>query len=110
MIIQILLSTALLAVLVYAVSQRRRAYGISVGMAALACLGIIMVWAPELSNEIAGFVGVGRGADLVLYCFVVLMLAAVLNIHLRLRSDAETITALARAIALQTVSEPEENK
>ena len=110
MIIQIVLSAALLAIIAYALSQRRKAFGISVAMAFIAAVGLVMVWAPELSNDIAHAMGVGRGADLVLYCFVVLMMAAVLNLHLRLRSDRETITELARAIAILTARVPEKDE
>ena len=43
-----------------------------------------------------------HGADLVLYCFVLITFAAIFNLHLRLRAAQETTTALARALAVAT--------
>ncbi|MFD2646380.1 DUF2304 family protein [Devosia albogilva] len=102
MIIQLLLCVALALIFIYAVSQRRRAFLPALSMAAVALAGGVLVLLPQLANDIAHVVGVGRGADLVLYCLAVLTLAAVLNIHLRLRSDREVVTELARRLAIQS--------
>lgn len=106
MIIQAILVCALAAVLLYAVSQRRRSFSVAIAMAFVALAGTALVLAPETANLAANLVGVGRGADLILYCFIVLMLGAVFNIHLRLRAERETITELARAIAIISASRP----
>ncbi len=44
--------------------------------------------------------GVGRGVDLVLYIWVCITLIVLLNLHLKLRTQMELITVLARTIAL----------
>ncbi len=102
MIVQFALILALFSIVAYAISQRNRAFIPAVSMAAVALIGIIFVLFPNLANRIAHMAGVGRGADLVLYCLAVLTLAAVLNIHLRLRADRDVLTQLARRFALQT--------
>ncbi len=106
MIIQIALLAALAAVFFYALSQRRRSSSVSVVMALVTLVGGLLVLAPGIANEAAHAVGVGRGADLILYCFIVLMLGAVFNIHLRLRAEREATTELARAIALLSAQRP----
>lgn len=107
MIIQTLLLASLGLIFIYAVMQKKRSAVVSVAIATLSVLGGILVVAPELANSSARFIGVGRGADLILYCFVVISIAAIFNIHLRLRKDHEVLTALAREFALQGAKEPE---
>lgn len=106
MIIKLFLIGALGGVLLYAISQHRRAVLPAFIMAGMSLIGAVFVLYPELANKLARLVGVGRGADLILYCFVVLTLAAILNIHLRLRAERETLTELARAMAIRTATEP----
>jgi len=110
MIIQFLLSSILLGVFAYALSQRRRSVPISVAIMAISLGGIVLVLFPEVTTRVAHAVGVGRGADLVFYCFILITLAAIFNIHLRLRATTETITELARAWALATASCPDDAK
>ena len=49
---------------------------------------------------LADLVGVGRGADLILYLWVLISLLILFNLHLKLRSQMELITELAREVAL----------
>lgn len=106
MIIQVLLLGALTFVFLYALSQRRRSFSVSIAMALIALMGGGLVLAPDIANLLAHLIGVGRGADLILYCFIVLMLGTVFNIHLRLRAERETTTELARAIAVLSATRP----
>ena len=62
------------------------------------------VWAvlrPDDVTAVAQFVGVGRGADLLLYLTVVAFVFVVLNVYLRFRDLGERFTDLARAMALR---------
>ena len=45
--------------------------------------GAFFVWAPEQTTVISRAVGVGRGADLVLYLWVVISLALMLVLYLK---------------------------
>ena len=110
MMIQFLLTVILLGVFIYAMSQRRRSAPVSALIMAVSIVGIVLVLFPELTNRAAHAVGVGRGADLVFYCFILITLGAVFNIHLRLRAASETATELARALALVTAHRPEPAK
>ena len=102
MIIQALLLPVLAAMLFYAITQRRRSGLLSGAMMAITLAGGVFVLFPGLTHAIAHAVGVGRGADLVTYCFILVTLFAIFNLHLRLRASADLITELARAIALST--------
>ena len=61
---------------------------------------------PSLTAHLARFVGVGRGADLLLYTLVIAFLAQVLSSFRRDARRERQITHLARRIALDTAPDP----
>ena len=67
---------------------------------AVSLLGFYFVWIPSHATRVAELFGIGRGADLVLYLWVCISLIVLLNLHLKLRTQHELLTALARSIAL----------
>jgi hypothetical protein len=99
--IQILLSLALVGCAWYGYAQRSNARFVSGGIALVSAMGLYFVWLPEQATTVARYVGVGRGADLVLYVWVVLSMAIGLNLHLKLNAQLRVITDLARHVALQ---------
>lgn len=62
---------------------------------------ITAVLAPDAVTRLAKLVGVGRGADLVLYALVVVVLALAVGVHQRLVRMEERISALVREIAIR---------
>jgi len=101
-------ATAMLALLVlYAFGQRRRSGPLSYGIMLAATAGVVLVIFPSLSTTIANAVGVGRGTDLILYVFMLIVFATIANLHLRMRAQAEVVTLLAREIALATARRPQ---
>lgn len=55
---------------------------------------------PGLTSGIARFLGIGRGADLVLYSAVIVMLVGFWMVYIRLHRMRSVITALVREMAL----------
>ena len=106
MIIQVVLILMLVLVMAYALTQRRFALHISAAILFTGLFGVALVVTPDIANSVAHYAGVGRGADLIFYIFIVLTLAVVLNIHLRLRSDKEALTELARRLAILSAKKP----
>jgi small membrane protein len=100
MIAQLILSTLLAGILLYAWSEYRRSPAVALLAVFVATAGLYFVWVPEHSTALAELVGIGRGVDLILYIWVCLSLIVVLNLHLKLRTQMELITTLARKIAL----------
>jgi hypothetical protein len=100
MIIQLLLMAGLLVALFYAFLQRRKARFVSVLIASVSLVGIYFVLQPEQASRVAHFVGVGRGADLIVYLWIVLTLIVCLNLQLKILRLQENLTALARRIAI----------
>jgi hypothetical protein len=62
--------------------------------------GLYFVWFAAHSTQLAALVGIGRGADLILYLWVCISLILLLNLHLKLRTHMELLTILARKASL----------
>jgi hypothetical protein len=103
MIAQIMLSLLLCSVLVYAWAEYRRSPVVAVMSFVVTLAGLYFVWVPSHSTRLAEFAGVGRGVDLILYTWVGISLIVLLNLHLKLRTQLELITVLARTIALSNI-------
>lgn len=70
-------------------------------------LGVLMVMLPDLSNAMAHFLGVGRGADLLTYLGLSGLAFLWLLMYSRLRTLDERMTVLARALAMNTARTPD---
>lgn len=60
----------------------------------------ILIFWPELASRVASFVGVGRGADLVVYAAVIVLFVLIFNIHVFLDRLERKLTQLVRHEAL----------
>jgi hypothetical protein len=81
-----------------------------IGLIALAILMIIAVIFPNTTNDVAHVVGVGRGADLLLYLTVVAFILYVLHSYLEMKDQSITIVKLARKIAIIEANNKYKNK
>ena len=62
--------------------------------------GFVAVLFPNYTNEVASYLGIGRGADLLLYAFVVFSLFYVVHQYRRQLWQEKVTTDLARALTL----------
>ena len=62
--------------------------------------GVAIVW-PGVTRVVANALGIGRGADLVLYCAVVVMMVGFLMVYVRLRHLRQELTLLVRHLAIR---------
>jgi hypothetical protein len=103
MIIQYALIALMLSVLVHFLANRNstgvRAWK-RVALLILVALGVLAVLNPEASNRLAHLVGVGRGADMLLYLTVVAFVFVSLNVYLKFRDLESRLTEVGRAVAL----------
>lgn len=70
---------------------------------AVIVLGLAMVFSvlfPGITTNVAHFFGIGRGADLLLYAFVLAFIMYVLNAYVRSQKDRDMMIRLARRIAI----------
>jgi small membrane protein len=75
--------------------------GKKLGLAAFAVLCLVSVADPDITNWLARSVGVGRGADLLLYVTVVAFLFVSVNTYLKFKDHDARLTSLARSVAIE---------
>jgi len=90
----------LIGVVVYATNEWRRSPVVALLSIIAGVAGLYFTCVPDHATQVAIWAGVGRGVDLVLYIWVCISLIVLLNLHLKLRSQMELVTVLARTIAL----------
>lgn len=104
MIIKVLLVLSIVVVALVLMrdegSARRLALGRLATLGFVAC-GVAAVLAPDLVTQLANAVGVGRGADLLLYALVVAFLFSSVAQRRRMRALDERIAQLTRELALR---------
>jgi hypothetical protein len=103
MIIQYALIGLMSGVLLYFLSNRNsmrvRAWK-RIALVALIAVGIIAVLSPESTNQVAHVLGIGRGADLLLYLTVVAFVFVSLNVYLKFRDLEHDLAQIARSVAI----------
>jgi hypothetical protein len=73
-----------------------------------------LVWAgtalivafPDTTSFLAHLLGIGRGADLIMYASLLIAFYLIFRIHLALDRLEQEVTAIVRAIALERLTEP----
>ncbi|MGI4896917.1 MAG: DUF2304 domain-containing protein [Janthinobacterium lividum] len=109
--IQVLLIVVVLvvgAVLVRSTAGARHQAVRRLLLAAFVALAVASILVPGAVTEVANSVGVGRGTDLLLYGLVIAFLGFVVSSYRRSRHLEETITQLARRLALDEAPTPEQ--
>lgn len=98
--IQIILSVGilLLTVIVFIKIPNRRY--LKLLFLALACVGLIIIYFPDFSTKVANVLGVGRGADLIMYLGFINILTLNLLLYIKYRALKGKFTELTREIAI----------
>jgi len=63
-----------------------------------------VVWVPQFATEVANYLGVGRGADLVLYISAATLFYAVFRLTVRIEKIERDITKIVKKIAIEDVN------
>ncbi len=66
--------------------------------------GVAIAW-PNVTTKVAHLLGIRRGADLVLYCAVVVMLVGFLMVFVRLRRLQRELTLIVRHLAIRNATD-----
>lgn len=102
----VLIQILLIAVVIVVVARLFRSRGARaqairrLGLVLFAAFAVVSILFPEVWNQIAHVVGVGRGTDMVLYALVVAFLSFTVTTYLRFRELETRYTKLARRLAL----------
>lgn len=101
---QVVLIVAVAGIFLYFVSRRhnvRMQAGKRIAFFLFLALNVYAVLFPEHTTVLAHLLGIGRGADLLLYLLVVAFVFGMLNTYLRFRGTTQQITQLARTLAIR---------
>ncbi len=96
---QIILIAALILFVVY-IYRLRTIFLDRIIYLLCALVGIFLVIDPPLTTEIANWLGIGRGADLLFYLFIIASLFYAVETRSRLRRMERQITRLVRQVAI----------
>ena len=100
MMIQFFLSLLLAATAVLVAIQRTTSRLLRATVLFVIAFGAFLIWFPGVTDRFAELFGVSRGADLVLYLWVVITLALIVFLYLKLATLSRRLTRLTRAVAL----------
>lgn len=101
MIAQIALTAGVCLALIYTFIQRTTRSGVRYFLYGILALGLYFIWIPGHATAFAHVFGIGRGADLVTYFWIVFSLIVIVILHLKIRLLHEQLTELARSVAIQ---------
>jgi small membrane protein len=100
MMIQLVLSALLLPLALFVALQRATSRLLRLIALAMMATGLYLVWQPEQANWLARGLGVGRGADVILYLWTVITVSVIFMLYLKIAQMNRVLTELARRIAL----------
>lgn len=100
MIIRILLLTGLAAIGWFVFLRRNKLPFHIVMVFGLLAAGAVAVVMPETTQQVAEFVGVGRGADLVMYVSIVAILFVLIRYYAKFVELQRDVTQLTRELAI----------
>lgn len=96
----ILLLPLLVLILLYLPQLRNRTF-YRLTLIGISAIGILFVLFPSVTDRLAHFVGVGRGADLITYLFIIFFFIAGIAFYSKVRKLEEQQTELVRRVALR---------
>jgi len=95
-----ILSIALLILFFYGLSQKSKTRRVGFLICVMSATGLFFVWFPDFATYFANKVGVGRGADLIFYVFIILSLFVAFSFYIRLDKINDSLTIIVRNEAL----------
>jgi hypothetical protein len=106
-IIQVLLTLGIALIAVYMYIRLRSTLFDVILILLFFGAGIFFVLFPETTNDIALWMGVSKGANLLLYSSILFLLFLILKLYARLRRIEQQFTELVRSKSLEEAKELE---
>lgn len=103
--IKILLITGIAFIAVYFFVRLRNSLFDLILLLLLIATAIIFIVFPDLTNRIAHYLGVGRGADLVFYISIIIFWYVVLKLYARIRKLEQMVTGIIRKDAIDNAEQ-----
>jgi len=98
--IQLLLITTILLLALVVVRYMRAPRRARLIVLCVLGTGAYLVWQPDHANLVAHLLGVGRGADLLLYLWIILTFSVILLLYLKIVEMNQMLTEVARRLTL----------
>jgi small membrane protein len=102
--IKVLLITGVAFIAVYFFIRLRNSLFDLLLLLTLIAAAIVFIIFPDITNDIAHRLGVGRGADLVFYTSILIFWFVILKLYARIRRMEQMMTKLVRKDALDDAS------
>ncbi|NDC37547.1 MAG: DUF2304 domain-containing protein [Proteobacteria bacterium] len=109
MIAEIVLSIFAVAFLAYHLASSSRPAYLSLAVWAITVLALLTIWIPDFSTTLAHWMGIGRGADMIIYLWMAVSLLLFLFVRISLFRLEEKLTQLTRRIALASPLSPDKS-
>lgn len=106
--IQLLLITGVIFILLYFMQRLQKAVMTVVLLVLFGSTAIFFILKPELTNELAHQIGVGRGADLIFYCSILFFWYIILRLYTRVRKLENMLTELLRKQSINNAVAPDQ--
>src|SRR3989344_9209015 len=111
MLIQIILIVAIILIILRLIYKLR---GRDIGLGQFSIwliiwlMAILVIWYPKITSYLATKVGIGRGVDLVIYIFIIVVFYLMFRLLLRIEKIERHITGLVREMALKNNNQENE--
>jgi hypothetical protein len=99
--IKIILLLPLVLLIIFFLPRLRNKTFYRLSLIGISILGIVFVLFPDITDKLAHFVGVGRGADLITYLFIIFFFMAGVLLYSKIRKLEAEQSELVRIISIQ---------
>ena len=99
--IQLILITGLVFIGAYFIVRLRKRILDIVILLGMIIGGIVLVIWPDITNQLAADIGVGRGADMIFYLSILIFWFIIMKLYVKIRKLEQQFTELVRNQALQ---------
>jgi len=103
--IKILLITGVVFIAVYFFVRLRNSLFDLILLLLLVCAAVAFILFPEITNQLARNLGVGRGADLVFYTSIIIFWYVILKLYARIRKLEQVLTIFIRKKSIEEADE-----
>lgn len=107
--VQLLLIGGVVAIFIYYISRFRNALVDLLILGFFSLAAIFFILFPDYTTDIAAWLGVSRGADLLFYCCILFFLFIAIKLFARIRRLEKTLTELVRRQAKDEAKKPGDN-
>ena len=104
-LIQIILAAGIIVIAAYMYLRLRSTIFDLILIVLFLATGIIFVIFNEVTDEIAHFLGISRGADMIFYLGILFLFFLILKLYSRLRRVEENLTELVRKKSIEEMEE-----